>query len=117
VLVTVFFGVCTQAPQYYAFNHMAIGTAQRIFYARLLLPSYVVGRLACRERIGPAKVASFVLALGGLIGLSELLFAVFPGFVLLREHLTPCVLAGGALIIVAAMRPDVAALAARRREA
>jgi len=67
--LTVFliFTSATQAPIYYAFNHMDIGTATLLFFVSMLLTMYVVGFSFLGERISWVKVTSFVIAIVGLI--------------------------------------------------
>lgn len=67
VLVPVLFGIATQAPLYYAYNNMDIGTATLIFYALFLITSYIVGRIFLGETIKSTKLISLVLAFCGLI--------------------------------------------------
>lgn len=66
VLVPVLFGVATQAPLYYAFINMDIGTATLIFYSMYVITSYVVGKFFLGEKITGAKLASLILAFLGL---------------------------------------------------
>lgn len=67
VLIPVFFGVLTQAPLYFAFNHMDIGTATLIFYATYVITSYMVGKVMFREIITSVKLVSLILAMLGLV--------------------------------------------------
>lgn len=66
LLAPVIFGVFTQAPLYYAFNHADIGTATLIFYATYVITSYVVGKIFLGEIIGKVKIISLLLAFVGL---------------------------------------------------
>lgn len=66
VLLPVIFGICTQAPLYYAFNHMDIGTATLVFYATFVITSYIVGKLLLDEEITRVKMISLLLAFCGL---------------------------------------------------
>jgi drug/metabolite transporter (DMT)-like permease len=77
LLTTVLFGAATQAPLYYAYNHMDIGTATLVFYAMFLITSYVVGRIFLGERIGPVKLVSLLLAFSGLVLIFGLSLAKF----------------------------------------
>ena len=56
----------TQAPIFYAFNHMDIGSATLLFFTSTLLTMYTVGFLFLRERLNTIKAISFVVALVGL---------------------------------------------------
>jgi drug/metabolite transporter (DMT)-like permease len=77
--VTMIFTVFTQVPLYYAFNHLALGTASLIFYSVFLITSYVFGWLFMREQMTTVKVLSLFLALFGLLvtfGLSLEVFSI-----------------------------------------
>lgn len=77
--VTMAFTVFTQVPLYFAFNHLALGTATLIFYAMFLITSYIVGWLFLGEHISHIKILSMVIALVGLFltfGLSLATFSV-----------------------------------------
>ena len=52
----------TQAPIFYAFNHMDIGSATLLFFVSMLLTMYLVGVLFLSEKITRVKIASFILA-------------------------------------------------------
>lgn len=72
----------TQAPLFYAFNNMDIGTATLLFFVSMLLTMYVIGLLFLGEKLNKIKVISFVLAVFGLFitfSLSLTVFAVFAG--------------------------------------
>lgn len=56
----------TQAPIYYAFNHMDIGSATLLFFATMLLAMYVAGFVWLGEKATKVKIASFILALVGM---------------------------------------------------
>ncbi len=56
----------TQAPLFYAFNHMDVGTATLLFFVTMLLSIYAVGFLFLREKVTTVKVISFLLAAIGL---------------------------------------------------
>ncbi len=77
--VTVLFAVFTQVPIYYAYNHLALGTANLIFYSVFLITSYIVGAVWMGEKLGVVKLISLVLALTGLsvtFGLSLKVFSL-----------------------------------------
>ena len=57
----------TIVPIYYALNHVAIGVATLIFYATVLVVSYLIGAVAFGERFTLATVAALVFAFAGLI--------------------------------------------------
>jgi drug/metabolite transporter (DMT)-like permease len=58
--------IFTQAPIYFAFNHLPLGTATFIFYGLFLITSYVTGWLFLKEKITPIKKLSLLLAFLGL---------------------------------------------------
>lgn len=60
------FGIFSQAPIYYAFQHSGVGIASLIFFAASLIAAYVIGYLMLREEFTAVKVLSFILALFGL---------------------------------------------------
>ncbi|MBI4138025.1 MAG: DMT family transporter [Candidatus Wildermuthbacteria bacterium] len=60
------FGIFTQAPLYYAFQHSGVGIASLIFFATFLITSYIVGALMLQERTTFIKILSLILALAGL---------------------------------------------------
>jgi drug/metabolite transporter (DMT)-like permease len=60
------FTSATQAPLFYAFNNMDIGTATLLFFVSMLLTMYVVGFLFFGEKFTKVKAASFALALLGM---------------------------------------------------
>jgi drug/metabolite transporter (DMT)-like permease len=66
--LTVFltFTSLTQAPLFYAFNHMDIGSATLLFFVSMLLTMYMVGFLFLGERVTKVKVSSFLIAIIGL---------------------------------------------------
>ncbi len=56
----------TQAPLFYAFTHMDIGSATLLFFVSMLLTMYVVGFMFLGEKISTVKVVSFLLACIGM---------------------------------------------------
>jgi len=66
ILVFLFFTSMTQAPIFYAFNHMDIGTASLLFFVTMLLTMYVVGFLFLKEKPTSVKVLAFLMAALGL---------------------------------------------------
>lgn len=65
--IFLIFTSATQAPLFYAFNHMDIGSASLLFFVTVLLTMYVVGFLFLKEKVTAIKIISFVIALLGLI--------------------------------------------------
>jgi drug/metabolite transporter (DMT)-like permease len=60
--VFLIFTSCTQAPLYYAFNHMDVGSATLLFFVSMLLTMYLVGIFFLGEKLTVVKGISFVLA-------------------------------------------------------
>lgn len=56
----------TQAPLFYAFTHMDIGSATLLFFVSMLLTMYVVGLFFLGERMTWVKGISFALACTGM---------------------------------------------------
>lgn len=75
--VYLIFTSLTQAPLFYAFNHMDIGSATLLFFATMLLTMYVVGFAFLGEKLTVVKGASFVLALVGMYLVFSLSIASF----------------------------------------
>jgi len=67
VLMPMLFGVFTQAPLYYAFNNMSIGTAVLIFFSMFLITSYTFGYLFIGEKMTVVKIVALILAITGLV--------------------------------------------------
>lgn len=66
LIIFLVFTSATQAPIFYAFNHMDIGTATLLFFVSMLLTMYIVGFLFLGEKITFLKTISFILACTGL---------------------------------------------------
>jgi len=64
--VFLIFTSLTQAPIYYAFTHMDIGSASVLFFVTMLLTMYAVGYLFLGEKVSKVKITSFFLAITGL---------------------------------------------------
>ncbi|MGC1879325.1 MAG: DMT family transporter [Rhabdochlamydiaceae bacterium] len=75
----------TQAPLYFAFNHLSLGTATLIFYGLFLITTYSIGWLFLDEKITQIKLLSLLLSILGL-------FLIF-GFSLTTFSLVPLLLA------------------------
>lgn len=56
----------TQAPLFYAFNHMNMGSATLLFFVSMLLTMYIVGILFLGEKTTRTKFISFILAILGM---------------------------------------------------
>lgn len=64
--VFLIFTSATQAPIFYAFNHMDIGSASLLFFVSMLLTMYLVGFVFLNEKLSQLKAVSFILAVAGL---------------------------------------------------
>jgi len=65
-LVIAVAGGINQAPYYFGFQHLQIGTATLLFYASLVVGGYLLGKFALAEKINGAKALSLVLAIIGM---------------------------------------------------
>ncbi len=61
------FGIFTQAPLYYAFQHAGVGIVSLIFFAVSLVTAYIVGALLLDEQITKIKFYSLILGIVGLL--------------------------------------------------
>ena len=59
-IVFLFFTSLTQAPIFYAFNHMDLGSATLLFFVSMLLTMYIAGILFLEEKLTKIKVFCFV---------------------------------------------------------
>lgn len=59
-------GGLNQAPIYYAFHNLTIGTATVLFYAALVLAGYGVGFIVLKERVEKVKILSLLCSLIGI---------------------------------------------------
>lgn len=66
LVVFLVFTSATQAPIFYAFNHMDIGTASLLFFVTMLITMYIIGFIFLKEKLTKVKILSFALALIGL---------------------------------------------------
>ncbi len=60
------FTSATQAPLFYAFNNMDIGSATLLFFVSMLLTMYTVGAVFLGEKMTKIKIISLVLAIVGM---------------------------------------------------
>jgi len=60
------FTSCTQAPLFYAFNHMDIGSATLLFFVSMLITMYLFGIFFLGEKLTKIKIISFILAAIGM---------------------------------------------------
>lgn len=66
VIVFMFFTSITQAPIFYAFNHMDIGSASLLFFVSTFLAMYIIGTFFFGEKITAVKIISFLFAVLGM---------------------------------------------------
>jgi drug/metabolite transporter (DMT)-like permease len=59
-------GGLNQAPYFYGFAHLSIGTATLLFYAALVVGGYLIGKLVFNEIFTPTKIISLILAFLGM---------------------------------------------------
>ncbi|MCB9798496.1 DMT family transporter [Candidatus Nomurabacteria bacterium] len=64
--VYLIFTAFTQAPIFYAFNHMDIGSATLLFFVSMLITMYTFGFIFLGEKLTRVKCISFILACAGL---------------------------------------------------
>ena len=67
----------TQAPLFYAFTHMDIGSATLLFFVSMLLTMYTIGYLFLGERMTKVKTTSFFLACIGMYFIFQFSLATF----------------------------------------
>lgn len=75
--VFLVFTSLTQAPLFYAFTHMDIGSATLLFFVSMLLTMYVMGYFFLGERVTSVKVVSFVVACIGMYFIFSFSLAAF----------------------------------------
>jgi putative hydrolase of HD superfamily len=69
--------ILTQAPLFYAFNNMDIGSATLLFFVSMLLTNYIVGFTLLGEKMDWVKASSFVAAFLGLYTIFSFSIASF----------------------------------------
>lgn len=60
-------GGLNQAPYYFGFEHLNIGTATLLFYAALVVGGYALGRVFFSEKLTLVKIMSLVVAVVGML--------------------------------------------------
>jgi len=61
-----------QAPLFYGFKHLNIGTATLLFYAALLVGGYLIGKFSFSEKMTKVKLISLGLAILGMLVIYQL---------------------------------------------
>lgn len=59
-------GGLNQAPYFYAFEKLEVGTATMLFYASLTIGDFIWGKLFFKEKMTPIKIGSLILAMIGM---------------------------------------------------
>jgi drug/metabolite transporter (DMT)-like permease len=75
--VFLIFTSLTQAPIFYAFNHMDVGSASLLFFVNMVLTMYILGFLFLGEKVTKIKIISFILAGVGLYLVFSFSLAMF----------------------------------------
>lgn len=65
-LVIAAAGGINQAPYFFGFEHLPIGTATLLFYAALAIGGFVLGRIFFGEKFGVVKLGSLAIGLAGI---------------------------------------------------
>jgi drug/metabolite transporter (DMT)-like permease len=65
-------GGLNQAPYFFGFKHLNIGTATLFFYASLVIGGYLLGKIVFREQLTPVKIISLALAVAGMLSIYQL---------------------------------------------
>jgi drug/metabolite transporter (DMT)-like permease len=60
-------GGLNQAPYYFGFEHLNIGTATLLFYAALVVGGYILGKVFFAEKLTLIKIMSLVIAIIGML--------------------------------------------------
>ena len=63
------FGIFTQAPLYYAFQHAGVGIVSLVFFAVSLIAAYGIGYFLLAEEMTQVKLYSFALGIVGLVSI------------------------------------------------
>lgn len=74
-------GGLNQAPYFFGFEHLEIGTATLLFYAALVVGGYVLGKIFFAEKLTITKMTSLVIAVVGMVviyGISLTPAQIFP---------------------------------------
>ncbi len=66
-LIAVAIAGLNQAPYYFGFKHLSVGTAVMLFYTSLVMGGYIMGKFVFKEKITPKIFASLILAIMGIL--------------------------------------------------
>lgn len=75
--IFLFFTSLTQAPLFYAFNHMDIGSATLLFFVSYALTMYLSGVFFLNEKLTKVKIVALVFALVGMYVVFSFSLVVF----------------------------------------
>lgn len=65
-VVTALAGGLNQAPYYYAFEKLELGTATMLFYASLTIGGFFFGKIFFKEKMTSSKIIALILAISGM---------------------------------------------------
>jgi drug/metabolite transporter (DMT)-like permease len=77
-------GAASQAPYYYAFQHLGVGTGTVIFSVTTIFGAYLIGKLFFGEKFNRIKIISLFIVLAGVI--------IIYHFSLTAEQIWPAIL-------------------------
>lgn len=97
-------GGLNQAPYYFGFEHLSVGTATLLFYAALVFGGYLLGKFIFNEEFGSVKVASLLIAIAGL-------------FTIYKFTLTPEQILPASLTILAGLMGAISAVLPKKLSA
>lgn len=75
--IFLFFTSLTQAPLYYAFNNMDIGSATLLFFSSMLFTMTFFGFIFFKEKVTSIKIISIIIACIGLYCTFSFVYAAF----------------------------------------
>lgn len=96
----IIIGLCgglNQAPYYYAFSNLQIGTATLLFYTMLTVGTYIIGKLFFAEMINREKLIALFLSIIGLTFIYR--FTLTPGQILPAIASSVAGLMGSAMVV------------------
>lgn len=96
-LLICFCGALNQAPYFFGFEHLNVGTATLLFYVSLTLGAFVFGPLFFKEKITKIKIFSLAVASIGLVIIYRL--SLTPGQIIPAIATMTAGLMGSAVVI------------------
>jgi len=73
-------GGLNQAPYFFGFEHLSVGTATLLFYAALVFGGYLLGKFIFNELLDRVKIISLIIAMFGLFTIYQ--FSLAPSQIL-----------------------------------